>query len=213
MVKNGIRIGVVLPGGWHFPQAVIGSGPFKIAAQTYEMLEEAVFKFRVEHLEVIPSGTATRENVQSDIYHYVCAHFPGNCATTGYSAAPSLPEPVIERRTEYNSPIVRVEDWLRSISNQEISFTDAATAQFRSEICATCPQNVKWQVRCIPCNDAIYRRVLRLKGSKTTTKDSMLDACRCYGHMNSLAIWMKSTLSVAKDEPPAHCWAINQPTN
>ena len=60
------------PGGWKFSQSLDNGSFFPIDAGTYPDLETKVFNFRLANVEIIPSGTATRESVRFDIRAFIC---------------------------------------------------------------------------------------------------------------------------------------------
>lgn len=203
MVDNGIKLLLIPPGGWKYEQPVDNSAPFVIDAQTYPMLENRVLDFRLQHVEIIPSGTATRESVRDDLRAFICGRYPSQC--TG----PVQPTVVAETKQDtsvYLPPIRRIEDWFKKLATVQIEWKDAGRALAAAEICVNCPQNVAWETHCKGCVDAANRRILRYKGDRITPLDSRLKACRVYGHHNALSVWMTNTHSVAKEEPPAACW-------
>src|ERR1700757_3465382 len=105
MVKNGIKTGVMMHGGWHYLQPIEGSQqPIRIEAATYELLERRVFEFRLANTEVVQTGSATRENVQEDLARAICTAFPDQCVGS-WNALPTT-EPQI--RQQHEAPINRI---------------------------------------------------------------------------------------------------------
>lgn len=196
---------MIPPGGWSFEQVVENSTPFKIEGQTYAQLEDKVFSFRLANVELIPSGTATRESVRSDIRAFICPRFPTQCSDDwGIPLPKETPSQVTG--TVYRMPIQRLEDWIKKLAFSEIQFNDASSAAVRASTCAECPQNIGWKTSCAPCVGSVSTRIARYKGDRHTPLDSKLQACRVFGHHNELAVWMSDTLSTANDTPPPECW-------
>ena len=203
-VDNGIKQLVIPPGGWKYEQPVDNGGTVLIEGQTYPLLEKKVLEFRQAHIEVIESGTATREAVREDLNIFICGRYPQQCA-----GAPVTPSRSAETKAEtmaYMPPITRMEHWFKRISSMPLEWTDAGQAVARAQICVNCPKNIKWENHCRGCIDSLNRRVVRYKGDRVTPLDSNLRACWIYGHHNSVAVWLKNTHSDAKEAPPVECW-------
>jgi hypothetical protein len=191
------------PGGWRYSQILDNGNLFPIEAGTYPELESKVFNFRLANVEIIPSGTATRESVRYDIRQFICSRFPQQCCGPLELAVVSPPEP---RPGSYTTPISRLDDWFKRLSLAPLEWKGAAEANAAAEICASCPQNVQWRTGCAPCVESVQRRIVRNKGDRSTPFDSKLLSCRCFGHHNELAVWMSNTCSTAKEPPPVNCW-------
>lgn len=202
MIDNGIKLLVIPPGGWKFSQPIENANPFLIEGQTYGQLEAKVFDFRLANIEIIPSGTATRESVRDDIRSFICSQYPNQC--TGNIQREQSVSPVTG--TTYSAPITRVDDWFKVLAFSNLEWKDAASAIAASTTCSTCPQNVVWQVPCVPCVEAVHRRIARYKGDRSTPLDGQLKSCRLFGHHNELAVWLKNTFSKPKDTLPEYCW-------
>ena len=207
-VEFGIITSIVPPGGWHFEQALSSGQSVRIAGGSFEQLIAALVEFRLRHSDLC-GGAARADvgNVRADIRDYYCRNFRQNCAG-GYSP-PAARGPV----NQYVSPINRAADWLVRIGNARLEHVDAALAAQRAYVCAQCPQNVQWQSGCTACNTNIQVRTQNAKGSAATPYDKNLLVCRCYGHANEVAVWLKNTLSQSEHEPPAHCWHITETTS
>lgn len=196
---------VIPPGGWHFLQPIEGGTTMRIEGQTYSQLEDRVFDFRIHNTDVIPSGSSDRIRVREDLRTQICSKFPEQCV--GSWTIPERRETSRDHGTGYVAPIQRIEDWFKVISTKEIQWKDASRAYAAADACATCPQNIKWQTDCRPCSTAIEKRIMRYKGDRFTPLDHQLNACRIFGHHNSLAVWMQDTLSKPSgEEIPDHCW-------
>lgn len=191
------------PGGWRFSQTLDNGSVFPIDAGTYPELETKVFNFRLANVEIIPSGTATRESVRFDIRIFICSRFPDQCCGP-IALTPAAPP---ESKTgSYTIPIHRLDDWFKKLSLAPLEWKDAAAANAAAVICASCPQNVQWRTGCAPCVESVQRRIVRYKGDRSTTLDPRLLSCRIFGHHNELAVWMSNTSSTAKETPPENCW-------
>jgi hypothetical protein len=161
--------------------------------------------FRRRHLELCGgAATATIEAVRADLKSYICKHFRQNCADSPTSAA--ITARVGIGITNYQRPIDRAADWLARIGNLSVQKVDPALASHRAQICAQCPQNVHWQTPCGPCNDNVFVRTQNAKGSLHTPYDRSLAACRIYGHLNEVAVWLSDTHSTSEQKPPPICW-------
>lgn len=203
MIDNGIKLLLMPPGGWFYEQAIEGSNPIRIEGQTYQQLENRVFQFRLDNLELVPTGSATREIVRDNLRIAICSRAPSQC--TG-DWTPSTPRQKASPETGYRPPIERIEDWFKKLTTVEIRWKDASRANAAAEVCTSCPQNVPWKVGCAPCVEAIETRIHRIRGDRQTVIDGQLRACRIFGHHNQLAVWMNPTFSEAKETPPEACW-------
>ena len=80
MLDNGIKLLVMPPSGWWFLQRLDNGTDHRIEASTYPALETRVFEFRLANIEIVPSGTATREHVRYDLRVQICSRAPNQCA-------------------------------------------------------------------------------------------------------------------------------------
>jgi hypothetical protein len=204
-VQFGIITSVVCPGGWHYPQLLSSGQTVRIQSFSFEQLLTDMLDFRRRHLELCGgAATATIETVRVDLKNYLCKHFRQNCADSPTS--PAVTARVGIGITNYQRPIDRAADWLAKIGSLSMPKVDAALASHRAQICAQCPQNVYWQTPCGPCNDNVLVRVQNAKGSLRTPYDRSLAACRIYGHVNEVAVWLSDTHSSSEQNPPPICW-------
>jgi hypothetical protein len=209
--------GLVPPSGWHFRQK-LNSSPQRpqyqlIQAQTYDQLVDSVFKFRLNNLEMVPSGTATQEIVASDIQFYICGRYPNNC--TGSRAelnAAQQGNPPRGKATisGYSRPSNRIEAWLTKLSESNLQWVDQATAMERANICIACKLNQKWSTGCGPCNANVSRRAMLLRGSHVTGLETRLKGCVSYGTLNELSVWLENDFSAPRNrpKPPPQCWKL-----
>jgi hypothetical protein len=204
-VEYGIITSVVPPQGWHYPQVLSSGQTVQLKGFSFEQLLESMVDFRRRHHELCGgSRFATIESARADLKHYLCSHFRQNCADSPKSAA--ITARVGIGLTDYQRPIDRAADWLAKISNEKLDKVDAALAAQRAQICAQCPQNVRWATPCGPCNDNVQVRVQNAKGSLQTPYDRSLFSCRIYGHVNEVAVWLTDTRSESEQKPPPVCW-------
>lgn len=199
-VQFGIIDTVVMPGGWHYPQALSSGLTIKITAFDFEELLRSILDFRMRHIDLCGAESAHIESVRSDLKTYICKNFRQNCADA--NATPYAGIGV----AEYHKPIDRSSDWLAQMANRRQEHVDLGLASQRAQICAQCQQNIRWSTSCGPCNDNVQIRIQNLKGNLRTAYDRHLAMCRIYGHVNEVAVWLKDTHSQSDAEPPPHCW-------
>jgi len=186
-----------------------------IGAMTYELLLEAVLKFRLNNLELVETGTATPDIVSGDVMRYICGTFPGNCtgskAQLSAAAQGNFGPASSNSRVNYRRPLTRIEDWLTGLQEHNLVWVDQATAQARAEICVNCSMNQNWRTGCGPCNENALRRELLVRGSHQTALDPKLKACMAFGTLNELSVWLVN--DYAKPRPrvniPQACWKLS----
>jgi hypothetical protein len=196
------------PGGWHYPQVLSSGETIKIHGFTFEQALQNILEFRTRHPDLCGgSAEATIEQVRIDLKKYLCSHFKQNCAD-----APTMPH--IPSRTgigiaNYERPIDRASDWLSRVGHQHIEKVDAALAAQRAQVCAGCPQNIRWATPCQPCNEHVLVSIQNAKGSAHTPYDRNLFSCRMYGWTNEVAVWLTNPMGKLKEnqKPPDICWA------
>lgn len=165
--------------------------------------------FRRRHLDLCGGAAqATIEQVRADLKDYFCKHFRQNCADSPTS--PALTARIGIGITNYVRPIDRAADWLAQMAGHSIAKVDPALASHRAHICATCPQNVKWQSGCAPCNENVEVRIQNAIGSLYTPYDRSLFMCRVFGHVNRVAVWLTDTHSTSEQQAPAICWKVQE---
>ena len=202
-VEWGIITAVMPPGGWHYPQKLSSGDTVKLSGSSFEEILGTILDFRRRHLDLCGAESATIERVREDLRIYLCANFRQNCADSSPSA---FTQAGYIGKPDYQRPIDRAGTWMAKIGNLRTEKVDYALAGHRAQICAQCPQNVRWATPCGPCNDNILVRVQNAKGSLNTPLDRRLFMCRIYGHVNEVAIWLSDTHSHSEQPPPAHCW-------
>lgn len=195
-----------MPGGWHYPQAISGDQTVKITAFDFAELLKSILEFRMRHIDLCGAQNARIEAVRRDLKDYICANFKQNCADASGPAYAGI------GRADYNKPIDRSAGWLGQMGNRRPEHVDAALASHRAQICAQCPQNIRWATAgCTSCNDNVLVRTQNIKGNLRTPYDRHLMMCRVFGHINEVAVWLKDTHSQPDAvAPPAHCWKVQE---
>ncbi|HEX3445816.1 MAG TPA: hypothetical protein VHS80_13955 [Chthoniobacterales bacterium] len=194
---------MVQPGGWHFIQPLESGQHQRIDGRTYDELVERVFQFRLQHIELVPSGTATKERVEGDLLHWICTRWPRQCSGSTGELPPS---PASERRIGYQRPANRVEDWFKLLATKNLEWVDQATAYKRAKICAACKLNQQWQTNCGPCNTNIRTKALLLRGSHKLGLEGNLRACLSFGWLNEISVWLVDGFNQPTRALPPACW-------
>ena len=212
-VEYGIITSVIPPGGWHYVQKLSSGQSHKIIGYSFEQLLDNILDFRRGHIELCGAESAYIEAVRADLKAYLCAHFRQNCADS--PVMPQTGTGIVNSASSYNRPIDRAANWLAQIeaanwiaqiAGARPEFIDIGVAGARAQICAQCPQNVRWQTACAPCNETVEIRLQNFKGNLRTPFDNRLHMCRIFGHVNAAAVWLKDTQTTPISPQPAHCW-------
>jgi hypothetical protein len=195
--------GLVMPSGWHFEQPLDSGQKQRIEGRTYRELIDRTLLFRQQHLELVPSGTATKEQVESDLLTWICTRWPTQC--TGSRG--ELPKPIVPANPGYARPTSRIEDWFKTLSGKDLEWLDQATAVKRTRTCLGCHLNQNWATSCGSCNQNIRTRSLLIRGSHRTGFESQLRACLAYGWLLEVAVWLKDGHAGGpRRKPPPECW-------
>jgi hypothetical protein len=205
--------GLVPHGGWHYRQKLVSSPQrpqFQhILGGNYSDLLDKVLKFRLNNIEMVPSGTATSEIVGADINYYICGHWPGNCtgskaelAAVAGGKRPPGPRP------DYRRPLTRIEDWMTMLEGKTLRWVDQMTAIERTNICIACTMNQGWKTGCRPCNDNAIRRSALVRGSHQTGLEPKVKACVSYGTLLELSVWLENDYSAPRRKVPPQCWKL-----
>jgi hypothetical protein len=207
---------VVPPGGWTFRQKLTSSPQRPrhqlLSGATYDQLLDNVFKFRLNNLEMVPVGTATKESVEQDVGFFICGQWPNNC--TGSRAQFAKLEtsgqwPGKQFKVDYRRPLTRIEDWITRLTTETLRFVDNATALERAQICLKCPLHQAWRTGCGPCNDNATRRATLIRGSHLSGLESKLKACIAFGTLQELSVWLEEDFSSTRIKRlPDKCWKV-----
>jgi hypothetical protein len=192
---------MVMPGGWHYEQPLESGQRQRIEGRTYSELVQRTLLFRLQHIELVPTGTAIQQQVESDMMMWICSHYPTACTGT----RGELPKPTVQPQL-YTNPINRVEEWFKRLSGQQLEWIDAATAAKRAKTCIACHMNQNWQTNCGACNTNIRTRSLLLRGSHKTGFEDQLRSCLAYGWLLEVAVWLKDGRPIARRKAPPTCW-------
>lgn len=92
------------------------------------------------------------------------------------------------------------------------NYVDGDVANARARVCTTCPENVEPQ-GCTGCNlNTLHEVVRSVVGSRTTTSDSLLKACKVCGcdlkakvHLPHTVLW-RHMPDAQKQQLPEWCW-------
>lgn len=196
---------MVPPNGFHYLQPLETGQYQRIDGRSYEELIEKIFQFRLQQIELVPSGTAIKERVEADYMHWVCSRWPRAC-TGAIGELP--PEPAREQKLGYYRPTQRVEDWFKLLGTRQLEWVDQATAYRRAKICMECPLNQNWATNCGPCNQNIRTKALLLRGSHKLGLESQLRACLGFGWLNEIAVWLSDGFREASRTIPPKCWKL-----
>lgn len=208
--------GSVVPnGGWHFKQRLVSSPQRPrhqlIQAPTYDALLGATFDFRLNNLDMVPVGSATRELVEQEVNFYLCGKFPGVCtgSRAQFAQLQTGDWPGKKVKVDYRRPITRIEDWLTRLNTENLRWVDNATALERAQICIRCQLHQNWKVGCGPCNQNAQRRAILIRGSHATGVESKLKACVAFGTLQELSVWLEDDFATTKIKRlPAQCWKV-----
>lgn len=206
---HGVQTDVTLPGGWAYPQALLDGQVVRVEGNRgYHDLVERILSFRLRQLDVVDPASASPTAVADDLRAYVCAHFPAWCAKPqGEYASPSTaPATPSNARSGYQTPIDRVLRWFSSSSPKTTTFVNPTEAARRADVCETCRFNTEWENGCGPCVSSVRHYALVLKGTRRVPSEERLGACRSFGHLNAVAVWIADPTGEPEHAPPERCW-------
>jgi hypothetical protein len=182
--------------GWHYLQTWDGGVqriPPEGEAPDEMSLVRQVTLFRVnQQMEV--------GDVESDVADYIKFISPANIRLNG-----AKPSSVTHG---FRPLITRIQAWLAELIPQRPRRVRDEVAQARGLICLACPQHIKWQTECDPCNGAIeyHGRVLRQKAAFPLDKQ-LTGGCRLHNFLCSAAIFLNlESLPARSPEAPPQCW-------
>lgn len=201
---------VVPPGGYIYDQALADGSTQRITGASYDHILELVLKFRQTCTMLLPQGVGVSpESVWGDYNAQVCAKYPWNCSAA--RTQPQATSEVATGATGFEMLIDRLQRWIKGIQSQSNVFVDYANAQARAQICMACPQNVFWQTNCGTCNQTVSQQSAAIRGGHRTGMDEALKACRAFGTLQELAVWLAEPGGEAKYQPPPICWRLTKP--
>lgn len=110
-------------------------------------------------------------------------------------------------KPQFRPLIERVKDFLVSVGRKNPRLMIEDEADERSMVCADCPQNVKWQTGCEPCNDAVRSRGQNLRQLPHYKHDKDLRACRLHDLFLPTAVFLdRENLPAVNPDAPQACW-------
>lgn len=111
-------------------------------------------------------------------------------------------------KTEAKRPLInRITDWMLTLGPKRprLLIEDEATA--RADVCAGCSQNVRWQIKCAPCNEDVVSRGQNLRQRPGDEAADKLGACRLHNFFLPAAVYVdRDSLGDAAEQSPAQCW-------
>lgn len=197
--KHGIITGIKpAGGGWRFPQKLPDGSNLWRYAQSADDLLNQVMTLRVEN--AMPMGDPV-----SDICAYIRANSPVNDAFR--FGRPQHGEVKTTSVREIVPLLERMKIWLVAMARRHVKLLREDDAYKRGEICASCPQNIKWQTSCDSCNSDIDYRSNNLRQRPKFLLDKKLRGCRLYGFPCQSAIFIdRDNLPPRHDKAPDACW-------
>ena len=195
-----VSTGQIPPNGWHYPQ---GPG-HTITADTYELLIEAIFTFRLRAGK--PEG-----NIKKDVDRYYCQRWPQFCQTEpsdfGIKSGPET-----DKRDPMSKRVARFAARMSGNMPQGgYLLVPQFEANDRAAICAACPMNVPWKSGCSSCTASTANMLLQIRKLRNTPIDGKLLGCNVSGHENATAVHLPDVVMKITDPDilaflPEKCW-------
>jgi hypothetical protein len=147
---------------------------------------------RYRALNHLPPGNPTEE-----VHAQACSRNPALCYNEKHPTT-------VQKRTEASLK-GRVLAWLshRRANPGALSFSDAATAAARANICAGCPFNTPLPEGCSSCRKVV--RALRQDIIGGRSQDARLHGCAVIGSDIPTAVHLEEQ-TLPEPALPAHCW-------
>jgi hypothetical protein len=196
--KHGIISGMKpANGGWKFPQRMADGTNQWLSADSADKLLEKVQIVRIEN--AMPIGDPAR-----DIAEYIRVHSPANDAFR-YGRPQGAPQ--VTHVREIVSLIERMKIWLVGTAKRSVTLVREDDALSRGNICAQCPQNIRWETSCDSCNSDIVYRSNNLRQRPKFSLDKKLRGCRLHGFPCQSAIFIdRDNLPPRHEKAPDACW-------
>lgn len=164
------------------------------------------------------AGYPQPPNLARLVEDYICDHIPDYC---GGQPRASRPEDAARQGwlaglkhtfTNIVTGTQTLAAWIAGGRN----YVDGGVANARAAICTTCPENVEPQ-GCTGCNLSTLKEIVRsVVGSRTTTSDAHLKACKVCGcdlrakvHLPHDILWRHMADS-QKQQLPEWCWLVRE---
>lgn len=196
----GLITGIQPNGGWRFEQPFqdgIQRIPFQGCAGTGDLLVKQVIDFRAGAL--IELG-----DVEWDVAEFIKRVSPFN---NKYPKRGPKPKRGTISFGDYKTPLKRIAEWLTVMAPRRPRLLIEDDAEARAGICAKCPQNIRWQTGCLPCNDQLISRGHNLRQKPDFPPADCLGACRLHGSYLPAAIFIDNEfLDERHPDAPEFCW-------
>jgi hypothetical protein len=207
----GLATNVVPPGNFHFIQRLNDGKDHRLEASSWPELENTVLRFRLEQIALVDGNRANPACVRFDIHEFVCANYPSSCLDRWTHPVdirhqgphqPVTQDPVTFQK--FTPLIARISEWIARLGGG--AFVAPSQSDKRAAICAKCPQNIRYETSCGPCNQEIRNNITRILGTRKTRFDVGLMGCRKMGWLNRIAVWLEHE-PLDDDNLPNQCWA------
>lgn len=201
MIQTRVIQGIICPGGWHYKI----DERTQLNAPDFPRLVQMLADYRVNNM--LPLGDPL-----GDLEEYICTTWPHMCHSAGPNASVEVKIVALPRPSHPGqlSLVDRMIKWLDKMSSgvsMDIIVLEPE-ARRRADICASCPNNVKWKTGCGTCNDNIDRLSGIIRMGRRLIKNPRLKACSMTAMELKSAVWLRKE-RIASDAPslPSWCWA------
>lgn len=201
MITTKVIQGIIPPGGWHFKV----DERTRLASSDFPRLVQMLADYRVSNM--LPLGDPLK-----DLEDYICTTWPHMCHKAGPNArvsieVVSLPKPDMSGAPTLVDQMIKwLDDMTAGVSMDNIVLEPEARR--RADICASCPNNVKWKTGCGTCNDNIERVSGIVRMGRRLLKNPRLKACGLTFMELKAAVWLRRERVVREDATlPDYCWA------
>lgn len=202
-----VSTSLVPPGGYIYDQPLSDGSYSHIVGASLEDIAGLIWKFRLANPMILPEGCqATLDGSSADYHAQVCARFPHVC--TPQRGAPVATTEISTGASGFEMLYTRMERWIGATRAGQLDWVDSKTATDRALICASCHANIDWQTSCGVCNDNLTRAAAQIQGNRRTALDSHLRACRVFGTLQRLAVWISDPGGEKKYPAPPQCWRL-----
>lgn len=191
-------------GGWRYPQPFAGKlvtivpeqAPVGRYGNFGDKLCAAVRLFRRQ--QGLPEG-----DIESDVAEFIRRASPQNDYYRG-----KTPENIGKPRLRELKPMIEsIREWVDDMSLRKPAIVNPDEAIERAQVCISCPQNIRWQIKCAPCVAEVVSRGDNLRATMLFDYDDALLACRCHKMYLPAAVFIdRDNLSKRSDKAPENCW-------
>jgi hypothetical protein len=163
------------------------------------------------HLERLPNGRYHQfiANTEEELWKQVQQFRLNNNLELGDIS--DIKRKVVGKPPDERTLRDKVTGWVANRMFQQHEFVTPEEAKRRADICVDCPLNqVKYADSCIECHSKTERDAFALRGGQSTSQDSWLGACACFGHENKTAVWLTEKSLKHRvnnmEKSPEFCW-------